>query len=140
MGRQIPRLKQLAKRERSRKNNRYVKCESASRKREPEHIESQSLRKKISPISPAWPRRRAKGFGTIWRRGLRFWRRIGIVAFAFAFFLLVALPILLICGAVFLWRHRRALSAGLEFLRRRQTTSARDRFARADRSDDVIDI
>lgn len=66
---------------------------------------------------------------------------IGIAVFAFAFFLLVALPILLICSAVFLWKHRRALSAGLGFLRRRrQTMSARNPFARADRGDDVIDV
>ena len=66
---------------------------------------------------------------------------IGIAVFVFAFFLLVALPILLICGAVFLWKHRRALSVGLGFLRRRrQTMSARAPFARADRGDDVIDV
>ncbi len=81
-----------------------------------------------------------KGLWNYLTQGLAVLAAIGIVAFAFAFFLLVALPILLICGAVFLWRHRRALSAGLGFLRRRQTTSARDPFARADRSDDVIDI
>lgn len=81
-----------------------------------------------------------KGLWNYLAAGLAVLAAIGIAVFAFAFFLLVALPILLICGAVFLWRQRRALSAVRGFSRRRQTTSARDPFARADRSDDVIDI
>ncbi len=82
----------------------------------------------------------SKGLWNYLAEGLVVLATIGIVVFAFAFLLIVALPILLICGAVFLWRHRRALSAGLGFLRRRQTMSARDPFARADRNDDVIDV
>lgn len=82
-----------------------------------------------------------KGLWNYLAEGLAVLATVGIVVFAFAFLLLVALPILLICGGVFLWRHRRALSAGLGLLRRRQTTmSARDPFARAERDDDVIDV
>ena len=72
--------------------------------------------------------------------GLAVLAAVGVVVFALAFLFLAALPILLICGGVFLWKQRRALSAGLEFLRRRQTKSARDPFARANRDDNVIDV
>lgn len=81
-----------------------------------------------------------KGLWNYLAEGLAVLATVGIVVFAFAFLLIVALPILLICGAVFLWRQRRALSAGLAFLRRRRTMSARDSFTRADRDDDVIDV
>lgn len=81
-----------------------------------------------------------KGLWNYLAEGLAVLATVGIVVFAVAFLLIIALPILLIYSGVFLWKHRRALSAGLGFLRRRQTTSARDPFARADRNDDVIDV
>ena len=72
--------------------------------------------------------------------GLAVLAAVGVVVFALAFLLLAALPILLICGGVFLWRQHRLLFAGREFLRRHRTKSARGPFARANRDDDVIDV
>lgn len=81
-----------------------------------------------------------KGLLSYLAAGLAVLAAVGVVVFALAFLLLAALPILLICGGVFLWRQRRLLFAGREFLRRHRTKSARGPFARANPDDDVIDV
>lgn len=60
--------------------------------------------------------------------------------FAFGFFVVFILPVLLIGGAVFLWRWRRMMAAQQEFLKKHQGQTPKDSFFRESRDDGVIDV